>query len=95
MYLMTTIVATAISVVLWIFFKDRKGLHLDILSVIFGAASLMWLIDSFYSLASEGVFVSFTDSKDGWIALFTLIGGLFAWLLLSFILNNSAKSSNK
>ena len=91
MYFLTALGCTIIAFVLWIFFKDRKGLHLDILAIIFGAATLMWLVDCFATLFEEHVFLSFDDPKDGWIALWTAVGGLFFWLIISFILNNKNK----
>ena len=91
MYFLTALVCTIIAGVLFFFFKDRKGLHLDILTIIFGAATLMWLVDCIYSAAKGEGFLSFDDPVDGYIALFTVLGGLFLWLLLGFILNNREK----
>ena len=91
MYFLTALVCTIIAGVLWYFFKDRKGLHLDVLAIIFGAATVMWLIDCIFSAAGGEPFISFDDPKDGWIALATFGAGLFLWLIVSFILNNSKK----
>jgi len=91
MYFLTALVCTIIAGVLFFFFRDRKGLHLDILTIIFGAATLMWLVDCIFSAASGEGFLSFDDPVDGYIALFTVLGGLFLWLLLGFILNNREK----
>ena len=91
MYFLTALVCTIIAGVLFFFFRDRKGLHLDILTIIFGAATLMWLVDCIYSAAKGEGFLSFDDPVDGYIALFTVLGGLFLWLLLGFILNNREK----
>lgn len=92
MYFLTASLCAIAAAVLWFFFRDRKGLHLDVLTIIFAAAALMWLVDCFYSLAAEGVFLSFDDPKDGWIALWTVAGGTFLWLVLSFIFNFSGKT---
>ena len=51
----------------------------------------MWLIDCIFSAAGGEGFLSFDDPKDGWVALWTLIGGVMLWLILSFILNNKEK----
>lgn len=91
MYFLTALGCALISGALWLIFKDRKNLHLEILAITYGAATLMWLIDCFFSLAEEGEFLSFTDPLDGWIAIATVIGGLFFWMILSFILNNRQK----
>jgi len=94
MYFLTALVCAIIAGILWLFFRDRKGLHLDVLTIIFGAASLMWLVDCFFTLADEGVFLSFDDPQDGWIALWTIAGGTFLWLILSFIFNFSGKTGD-
>lgn len=95
MYFLTALGCTLIAGVLWFFFKDRKGLHLDILTIIFGAATLMWLIDCIFSAAKGEGFLTFDDPIDGWIALATLASGLFLWLVVSFVLNNNKKVSKE
>lgn len=95
MYFIVALVSALIAGVLWFFFKDRKGLHLDILAIIFLAATVMWLVDCIYSAASGEGFLSFDDPLDGWIALWTILGGLFAWIVVSFILNNSKRVEAK
>ena len=91
MYFLTALACTAISAVLWFIFRDRKKLHLDFLTIIYGAATLMWLIDCIFSAAKGEGFLDFEDPQGGWIALATLVGGVLFWLVLSFILNNKDK----
>lgn len=91
MYFLTALVCAIISAILWFFFRNRKALHLEILAITYGAATLMWLIDCIASAIGGEGFLSFDDPKDGWIALATFIGGLFFWLVISFVLNNSKK----
>lgn len=93
MYFLTTLGCTIIAGVLWILFKDRKGLHLDILAITFGAATLMWLIDCIYSAANGEGFLTFDDPMDGWIALASFLGAIFLWLVISFVLNNKQKQT--
>ena len=95
MYFLTALVCTLIAGGLWLAFRNRNKLHLEILAIIYGAATLMWLIDCFSGLINEGVFLSFDDPNDGWIAVGTLIGGIFLWLVISFILNNKEKTSEQ
>ena len=90
MYLIVTFVSAIISGILWFIFKDRKKLHLDILTIAFSAATLMWLVDAFVAVANGEPFVSF-EASDGIIAIATVVGGLFLWLLVGFILNNKEK----
>ena len=92
MYFLTALACTLIAGVLWFFFKDRKGLHLDVLTIIFGAATLMWLIDViFTAVEGEEAPLGF-DPLDGQIALWTVLGGIGLWLLLGFIFNNKNKT---
>ena len=90
MYFLVSLGLTAIATVLWIFFKDRKALHLDILAITFGASTLMWLIDVVFT-AIDGENPFGFEATDGWISLWTLLGGIFLWMLLSFIFNNKDK----
>ena len=93
MYFIVSLVCTALAVVLWLVFKDRKALHLDLLAIIFGASSLMWLADVIFT-AADGENPFEFEATDGWISLWTLLGGIFFWLLLSFIFNNKDKKVN-
>ena len=90
MYFLIALALAIIAGVLWFFFKDRKALHLDILAIIFTAAAVMWFGDCIMSAAGGDPFISFDEvvEFDGWISLWTFGGGLFLWLILSFILNN-------
>ena len=92
MYFLTALGLALIAAVLWFFFRDRKALHLDILTITFGASTLMWLIDCIFTAVEGGPFLSFDDPVDGWIALAAFGGAIFFWLVLSFILNNKQKA---
>ena len=91
MYFLTALGCTIVAGLLWFFFKDRKALHLDILTITYGAATLMWLIDCIASAAKGEGFITFDDPKDGWIALATFGAGILLWLIVSFVLNNNKK----
>ena len=91
MYFLTALVCTIISGVLLYFYHDRKGLHLDLLTITFGAATLMWFVDCIASAVGGEGFLSFDDPQDGWVALWTILGGIGLWLVVSFILNNAKK----
>ena len=90
MYFITALVCTLVSGLLWFFFRERKLLHLDILTITYGAASIMWLIDVIFSAAGGEAPLEF-GTTDGWISLWTVLGGIAFWLVLSFILNNRQK----
>ena len=91
MYFLTALACTLVAGALWFFFRDRKALHLDLLTIIYGAATLMWLIDCIFSAAGGEPFLDFEDPQGGWIALATLVGGVFLWLIVSFVMNNKTK----
>ncbi len=93
MYFLTALGCTIIAGVLWFFFRDRKALHLDVLTITYGAATLMWLIDCIFSAAGGDPFLSFDDPMDGWIALATVLAGVFFWLVVSFVMNNCKKEA--
>ena len=90
MYFLTALGLALIAAVLWFFFRDRKALRLDILTIIYGASALMWFIDCIASSIKGEGFLSF-EAKDGWISLATVGAGLFLWLIISFVLNNLKK----
>ena len=91
MYFLTALACAFVSGLLWFLFRKRTKLHLEILTITFGAATLMWLVDVIYT-ASEGKAPLTFTPLDGQIALFTVLGGLFLWLLVSFVLNNKEKT---
>ncbi len=94
MYFITALVCTIISAILLYFNRNKKGLHLNILTITFGSATLMWLIDCIFNAVNGEKFISFNDPVDGWISLWTIIGGIGFWLVLSFILNNNKETTN-
>ena len=87
MYFLAALACTIIAGALWFIFRKRKALRLDILTIVFGAATLMWLIDVIFSAASGEAPLGF-EAEDGNIALWTVLGGIALWIVLSFILNN-------
>lgn len=93
MYFLTALGCTIIAALLWFFFRDRKNLHLEILAITYGAATLMWLVDCIFSAAGGEGFLSFEFPTDGWISLWTVLGGIFLWLILAFIFNNKEKTA--
>ena len=95
MYFLVALVLAIAAGALWFFNRERKNLHFDILAIIYGSSALMWLIDCIATAIEEGVFISFEPGEelitDGWISLATFLGGIFLWVIISFILNNRQK----
>ena len=106
MYFLVALGCTILAAVLWYFFRDRKSLHLDVLTITFGASTLMWFIDCCASaIKGKGFLTLVVDkedaeavaelAKDGWVALATVLGGVFLSLVISFVLNNIKKTEVK
>ena len=53
----------------------------------------MWFGDCIMSAVGGEAFISFDEVAefDGWISLWTFGGGIFLWMIISFILNNRKK----
>ena len=71
MHLIITLIATFISFIVWyIIGRKRKEFHLEILPIMFGAASIMWMVDGFFTLFGE-------EHKFLGIEPFTYVDGKF------------------
>lgn len=89
MYFLTALVMTLIAVSLFLFVKPKKiNLHFEAAAIVFGAATLMWLIDCIASAIEGEGFISFELPLDIWISVWTVIGGLlfYGLILLIFFL---------
>lgn len=91
MYFIVALVCSIIAGVLWFVFRDRNRLHLELLTIVFGAATLMWLVDVIFTAAGGENPFGFTP-LDGQIALWTVLGGVGLWMVLAFIFNNNQKT---
>lgn len=95
MYFLTALGCTLIGVLLWVLFRKKKQLHFEYLAIIFGGATLMWLIDCIASAASGEGFLSFEMPTDLYISLWTVGGGLAFYLVLVLVLFIIKKSKEK
>ena len=86
MYFLVALGLTLISGGLAILLRKHKALHLEILTITYGAATLMWLIDCIFSAVEGEGFLSFEIPLDIWISLWTFGGGLFFWGVITLIL---------
>lgn len=87
MYFLVALGMTLISLCLFLFVKPKKvKLHFDILAIIFGAATLMWLIDCIASAINGEGFLSFEIPLDIWISIWTVVGGLIFYGVMFLIL---------
>ena len=93
MYFITTLVVTLIAGLLCYLFRKVKNLHFEILLIIYGSATIMWLVDCFYSLGKGEGFISIEIPTDIYISILTIFLGLFLWLILVLIINHSKKSN--
>ena len=95
MYFLVALGMTLISLCLLLFVKTKKNLHFGILTIIFGAATLMWLIDCIASAIEGEGFLSFEIPLDIWISLWTVGGGLifYAIMLLIFFIKEKRETN--
>lgn len=95
MYFLVALGMTVISVLLYLFVKTKKDLHFGVLAIIFGSATLMWLIDCIVSAIEGEGFLSFEIPLDIWISLWTVGGGLLFYLVMLLIFYLKDKKANK
>ena len=95
MYFLVALGLTLISAALAYFLRKYKALHLEILAITFGAATLMWLIDCIASAFKGEGFLGFEIPLDIYISLWTFLGGLAFWgviTLVLFLINRKKKA---
>lgn len=86
MYFLVALFLALLAGCLAYFFRKHRALHLEILAIIYGAATLMWLIDCIASAIKGEGFLSFEIPLDIWISVWTLAGGLLLWGAITLIL---------
>lgn len=92
MYFLVALILAICTGVIWYLLRQKKELHLEILPITYGAATLMWLIDCIASAAKGEGFLSFEIPLDIWISLWTLGAGLLFWgaiLLVTYLIKKS------
>ena len=88
MYFLVALFLALVSAVIWYVFRDKKELHLEILPITYGAATLMWLIDCIASAIEGDGFLSFEEiGLDAWISLWTFLAGLAFWGVITLVLH--------
>lgn len=92
MYFLTALFCAILSIILFIIFKDKKKLHLDILSIIFSATTIMWFIDCIAGVIEGDNFLSFELPLDIWISIWTILGGLLFWGVYCLIINKKKEN---
>jgi hypothetical protein len=94
MYFLVALFLALTSACVWYFSKDKKSLHLEILPITYGAATLMWLVDCIASAIEGEGFLSFEIPTDIWISLWTLGAGLLFWGAILLVLHFIRKKQN-
>ena len=95
MYFLVALLMTVIALGLLLFVKTKKNVHVGILAIIFGAATLMWLIDCIASAIEGEGFISFELPLDIWISIWTVVGGIFFYFIILLIFYIQEKRSAK
>lgn len=95
MYFLVALGMALISLCLFLFVKPKKNLHFEVAAIVFGAATLMWLIDCIASAIEGEGFLSFEIPVDIWISVWTVVGGLIFYgiILLIFLLKDRKKEA--
>ena len=86
MYFLVALGLAVLSCGLAFIFREKKTLHLEILAITYGAATLMWLIDCIASAASGEGFLSFEMPLDIWISLWTMLAGVAFWGVITLVM---------
>ena len=86
MYFLVALGLAVLSCGLAFIFREKKALHLEILAITYGAATLMWLIDCIASAASGEGFLSFEMPLDTWISLWTMLAGVAFWGVITLVM---------
>ena len=86
MYFLVALFLALVSACLAFFLRKHRALHLEILAITYGAATLMWLIDCIASAIEGEGFLSFEIPLDIWISVWTLLGGLLFWAIICLVL---------
>ena len=86
MYFLVELGLAVLSCGLAFIFREKKALHLEILAITYGAATLMWLIDCIASAASGEGFLSFEMPLDIWISLWTMLAGVAFWGVITLVM---------
>ena len=100
MYFLVALGLALISACLAFFLRKYRVLHLEILAITYGAATLMWLIDCIATAMEGEPFLSFEIPLDIWISVWTFVGGLAFWGIITLVLflinkNKKPKEENK
>ena len=95
MYFLVALILAVCTGVIWYLLQDKKELHLEILPLTYGAATLMWLIDCIASAAKGEGFLGFEIPLDIWISLWTLAAGLLFWGAILLVLYLVKKNKSK
>ena len=95
MYFLVALVLALASTCAWYFLREKKALHLEVLAITYGAATLMWLVDCIASAAGGEGFLSFEMPIDIWISIWTFGAGLLFWGVITLVLYLKNKKANK
>lgn len=86
MYFLVALFLALLSGLLAFLLRKHKALHLEVLAITYGAATLMWLIDCIASAVKGEGFLSFEIPLDIWISVWTFAGGLLFWGIITLVL---------
>lgn len=93
MCLIITAAAAVISTLLWRLKFRASRYKLDILSLMYWGAALMWCVDSVFSAVEGGGFFEFSAS-DAMLGILAVAAGLVLWAIIYLCAKAKAKTKN-
>ncbi|MEA4853752.1 MAG: hypothetical protein VB082_05725 [Christensenella sp.] len=81
MCLIITAFAAVATTIIWYFSAQRREKKLGLLALMYWGASLMWLVDGFFSVAEGGSFLDLS-ANDALLGLVVVLCGVAAWVVI-------------
>lgn len=81
MCLVITAFAAVITTAIWYFRHHERELRLGMLSLMYWGASLMWVVDGFFSVAEGEPFLDLS-ANDAMLGAVVVLCGLALWLVI-------------
>ena len=81
MCLMITTLAAVISTIVWYVNAPANKMKLEVLSLMYWGAALMWTVDGFFCVAEGEPFLDL-GLNDALLGMLIVISGLAAWLFI-------------
>ena len=86
MCLLMSLLVTLIFILLFLLIQQKRNLHFEYGAILFGGASLVWLVDGIVAWMEGDGFISFGSlGMDLIIGAYSIVLGLLLWLIIILI----------